>query len=91
MAGIDPRRGPWRTACGTRLRHGQQLPGDEPGHLPWGGAAGEQLRQPPAADLCRPISEPALSPGDISIAITSVYNVIAAWIPGTVAPRPWPR
>ncbi len=34
----------------------------------------------------RPISEPILPPGIISIAITSVYRVIAVWIPVTVVP-----
>ena len=44
------------------------------------------MTQPIANARLRPISAPTLAPVIISAAITSVYAVIAPWIPVTVVP-----
>ena len=44
------------------------------------------MTHPIAKARLRPIIEPILPPGIISIAITSVYSVIAVWTPVMVVP-----
>ena len=44
------------------------------------------MTHPSAKARLRPIMEPTLPPGIINIAITSVYSVMAVWMPVIVVP-----